>query len=164
VYHASVIFGFIGIFSVFIVAMPVLLYLSLQNSDIPGATAGFYTILTVLVTAVLFARSVQKKGNFYRWAVKGKPKMDRFLTDILSFKLSMKQFWYATIASVLIEIVGVVHLYISMLGAGVEPSLEASIIGYIIATIFLIISPFLRGMGAIEVSLAFILTKYGIVR
>jgi phosphatidylglycerol lysyltransferase len=48
-----------------------------------------------------------------------------------------------------------------MLAAGVIPSWEGSIVAYIIATIFLIISPFLRGMGAIEVSLTLILKNYG---
>jgi phosphatidylglycerol lysyltransferase len=72
----------------------------------------------------------------------------------------MKQFWIATLVSIFIEVIGIAHLYISLLGSGVAPSLEASIIGYIVAAIFLIISPFLRGMGAIELSLTFILQKY----
>ena len=33
--------------------------------------------------------------------------------------------------------------------------------GYIISVIFLIISPFLRGLGAIEVSMAIILVRFG---
>jgi phosphatidylglycerol lysyltransferase len=72
----------------------------------------------------------------------------------------MKQFWKATLVSVFIEVIGIIHLYIAMLGSGVHASLEASVIGYIVAAIFLIISPFLRGMGAIELSLTFILQKY----
>jgi phosphatidylglycerol lysyltransferase len=161
VHHASVIFGFIGIFSVFIVAVPVLLYLSIIQAKVPGTTAGLLTIVAMLTAMALFVRSVQKKGPFYRWAIKGRPKLEKFLNEIFAFDLHMKQFWNAVIVSVLIEVVGVAHLYISMLATGVEPSMVASIVGYIVATIFLIISPFLRGMGAIEVSLTFILTKYG---
>ncbi|HEX8462172.1 MAG TPA: lysylphosphatidylglycerol synthase transmembrane domain-containing protein [Segetibacter sp.] len=161
VHHASVIYGFIGIFSVFIVAVPVLLYLSVIDAKVPGTTAGLITIVVMLTTMGLFVKSVQTKGSFYRWVIKDRPKLEKFLTDIFAFDLSMRQFWNATIVSVLIEVVGVVHLYISMLAAGVQPSLVASIVGYIVATIFLIISPFLRGMGAIEVSLTFILKKYG---
>jgi phosphatidylglycerol lysyltransferase len=161
VHHASVIYGFIGIFSVFIVAIPVLLYLSIIGARIPGTTAAFITIVVMLTAIGLFIRSVQTKGPFYRLAIKGRPKLETFLTEIFSFDLVMKQFWNATIVSILIEIVGVVHIYISMLAAGVAPSLEGSIVAYIIATIFLIISPFLRGMGAIEVSLTLILKNYG---
>ena len=160
VHHASVIYGFIGIFSVFIVAVHVLLYLWLQHSAVPGTGAAFFTVLAVLILIVLFLRSVKTEGPFYRWVIKGRPKIQKFLTETFSFDLSMKQFWRATLVSVFIEVIGIVHLYISLLGAGVHPSWEASIIGYIVAAIFLIISPFLRGMGAIELSLTFILQKY----
>ncbi|MGI8635961.1 MAG: lysylphosphatidylglycerol synthase transmembrane domain-containing protein, partial [Segetibacter sp.] len=160
VHHASVVYGFIGIFSVFIVAVPVLLYLWLQHSTVPGTGIAFFTVLAILILMVLFVRSVKTKGSFYRWAINGRPKIEKFLTETFSFDLSMKQFWRATLVSVFIEVIGIVHLYISLLGAGVHPLWEASIIGYIVAAIFLIISPFLRGMGAIELSLTFILQKY----
>jgi phosphatidylglycerol lysyltransferase len=161
VHHASVIYGFIGIFSVFIVAVPVLLYLSVINANVPGTTAALITIVIMLAAIAWLARAVQTKGKLYGWVVKGRPKVESFLTAIFAFDLNMKQFWYATLMSVFIEVVGVIHLYGSMLAAGVAPSFEASVVGYIIATIFLIISPFLRGMGAIEVSITFILKRYG---
>jgi phosphatidylglycerol lysyltransferase len=160
VHHASVIYGFIGIFSVFIVAVPVLLYLWVDNAAVPGTGAAFITVLAILIAMVLLVRSIQTHGPFYRWVIKGRPRIEKFLTETFSFDLSMRQFWKATLVSVFIEVIGIVHLYIAMLGAGVRPSLEASIIGYIVAAIFLIISPFLRGMGAIELSLTFILQKY----
>lgn len=161
IHHASVIYGFIGIFSVFLVAVPVLLYLSIKNTDVPGATAGFITMIAMLVAMVWFIRSVQVKGKFYRWLIKGKPKVKKFLDEVFSFDLIWKHFWYATIVSVFIEVVGVLHVYLAMIATGVEPSLGASITGYIVAAVLLIISPFLRGMGAIEVSLTFILKSYG---
>lgn len=161
VHHASVIYGFIGIFSVFIVAIPVLLYLWVIGAHVPGTAPAFITIVFMLATIALFVRSVQQKGKFYRWVIKGRPKVEKFLTEVFSFDLIIKQFWYAVLISVFIEIVGVVHIYLAMRAAGVSPSIEASIVAYIIATIFLIISPFLRGMGAIEVSLTLILKNYG---
>ncbi len=160
IHHASVIYGFIGIFSVFIVAVPVLLYLSVKDSDVPGTTSSLITIVAVLTAIAFFVRSIQVQGKFYRWAIKGRPKVEKFLNEVFSFDLVWKQFWYATIVSVFIEVVGVIHVYLSMLAAGVEPSLPACIVSYIVATIFLIISPFLRGMGAVEVSLTFILSDY----
>lgn len=159
--HASVIYGFIGIFSVFIVAVPVLLYLSFQKIPVPGTTAAFITVVVMLLAIFLFIRSVQTSGPFYRWAIKGRPKLEGFLTRIFSFKIIMKQFWYAVIVSVFIEIVGVIHIYIAMKSAGLQPSIPGSVVAYIISTIFLIISPFLRGLGAIEVSLTLILKGYG---
>ncbi|MCW3082443.1 MAG: lysylphosphatidylglycerol synthetase family protein [Segetibacter sp.] len=160
VHHASVVYGFIGIFSVFIVAVPVLFYLWIQDATVPGTGAAFISVLVILIVMVLLVTSIQTKGSLYKWVIKERPKIEKFLTDTFSFTLSMKQFWIATLVSVLIEVVGIVHLYISILGSGVHASLTASIIGYIVAAIFLIISPFLRGMGAIELSLTFILQKY----
>lgn len=161
VHQASVIYGFIGIFSVFIVAVPVLFYLSVTKSTVPGTTAGLFTIIAMLTAMVLLARSIQSKGKLYLWVIKGRPKLENFLTEVFSFNLTPKQFINAAIASVLIEVVGIIHLYIAMLAAGVMPSFEAAVTGYIVATIFLIISPFLRGMGAIELSLTIILERYG---
>ncbi|HEX8279312.1 MAG TPA: lysylphosphatidylglycerol synthase domain-containing protein, partial [Segetibacter sp.] len=161
VHQGSLIYGFIGIFSVFIVAVPVLLYLSVQKTKVPGATAGFFTVVAMLTAAVVLVRSIQKKDKLYRRLIKGRPKVESFFTEVFSFNLSMKEFWKATLVSVFLEVVGIIHLYIAMLATGVAPSLEACIVGYIVATIFLIISPFLRGMGAIELSLSFILGTYG---
>jgi len=161
VHQASAIYGFIGIFSVFIVAVPVLLYLSVQKNPVPGTTSGLFTIVAMLVAMVFFVKSVQNKGKLYQWIIKGRPKIESKLNEVFSFKLVMSQFWMATLMSVFIEFIGIIHLYLAMLASGTIPSLEAAITGYIVATIFLIISPFLRGMGAIELSLTFILQKYG---
>jgi phosphatidylglycerol lysyltransferase len=161
VHQASLIYGFIGIFSVFIVAVPVLFYLSVTKSTVPGTTAGLFTIVAMLTAMVLLARSIQKKGKLYRWIIKGRPKLESSLNEIFSFNITKKQFFNAVLASVLIEVTGIIHLYIAMLATGVIPSLAAAITGYIVAAIFLIISPFLRGMGAIELSLTIILQKYG---
>ena len=160
VHHASIVYGFIGIFSVFLVAAPVLLYLRISGAAVPGTGLAFFAVISILTALILLVRSIQNKGSLYNWVIKGRPKIERFLTDTFSFQLQMTSFWKATLVSIVIEVVGIVHLYIALLGSGVIPSWEASIIGYIVAAIFLIISPFLRGMGAIELSLTFILKKY----
>ncbi|MFT4024956.1 MAG: lysylphosphatidylglycerol synthase domain-containing protein [Flavihumibacter sp.] len=38
---------------------------------------------------------------------------------------------------------------------------EAALMGYVVSTLFLVISPFLKGLGAVELSLAYILSRYG---
>ncbi len=63
--------------------------------------------------------------------------------------------------SIGIEIIGIVHLYIAMLALGFTPSWPAAFIGYIAMVLILIASPFLRGLGAIEVTLTFILGQFG---
>jgi phosphatidylglycerol lysyltransferase len=48
-----------------------------------------------------------------------------------------------------------------MMALHVQPSIFVAMLGYIISVIFLIVSPFLRGLGAIELSMAFVLNRYG---
>ena len=48
-----------------------------------------------------------------------------------------------------------------MLALGFNASWPAAFIGYITMVLILIASPFLRGLGAIEVSLTFVLGQFG---
>ncbi|MGN6616402.1 MAG: phosphatidylglycerol lysyltransferase domain-containing protein [Ilyomonas sp.] len=160
VHQASAVYGFIGIFSVFVVAVPVLIYLLFISKKINGAFPGFLALLAIVILTVSFVQAIKTKNKLYRFSVKKFPVIEEKLNDFFSFNLSYKNFLIATFFSVLIELAGIIHLYIAMKAAGAEPSIEAAIIGYIIATIFLIISPFLRGLGAIELSLTYILQLY----
>ncbi len=161
VHQASSIYGFIGIFSVFIVAIPLFIYLSVAHKAIPGTTGGLITLLVLLAATVFLFKALKAKGKVYHFITLNRPKVQHTIDEIFSFDVNPKQFINATIVSLLIEAVGIIHLYIAMLAVGVNPSLEAAIVGYIVATIFLIISPFLRGLGAVEVGLTFILKRYG---
>jgi phosphatidylglycerol lysyltransferase len=160
VHQASVVYAFIGIFSVFLVGIPVLIYLLVSSKKVEGAIAGFILLSVILLVAVFAVRVVRKKNRFYLLLVKKIPRFEHFINDFFSFKISYTNFWIATFFSVLIEFAGIAHLLIAMKAAGVQPSFEAAVVGYIVATIFLIISPFLRGLGAIELSLTVILQSY----
>ncbi|HEY6976121.1 MAG TPA: phosphatidylglycerol lysyltransferase domain-containing protein [Chitinophagaceae bacterium] len=160
VHQASAVYAFIGIFSVFLVGVPVLVYLLVSSKKIEGAITGFILLSVILLLAILLVQAVRKRNRFYVLLVKRIPKFERFLNDFFSFKISYTNFWIATFFSVLIEFAGIAHLLIAMKAAGMQPSFEAAVVGYIVATIFLIISPFLRGLGAIELSLTVILQSY----
>ena len=83
------------------------------------------------------------------------------MNEIIAFDWSVYHFSLTTFSSVLIEFSGMFHLLIAMFAVGVHPSVEAACIGYIVSVILLATSPFLRGLGAIELSLTYILTLYG---
>jgi phosphatidylglycerol lysyltransferase len=53
------------------------------------------------------------------------------------------------------------HLYIAMLALGVTPSFPIAAIAYIASVLLMITSPFLRGLGAVEISIVYILEFYG---
>jgi phosphatidylglycerol lysyltransferase len=161
VHQASGIYGFTGIFSVFLVGIPVVGYAILHDESMFEAVSGLVAICGVLAGVVWLVRSVQNRGTAYNLLAKYFPKAMPHVDGIFAFNLQHSSFVNTILISAGIEIVGIAHLYISMIATGSIPSLEAACVGYIVATIFLIVSPFLRGLGAIELSLAYLLTNYG---
>lgn len=161
VHQASGIYGFTGIFSVFLVGIPVVGYAILHDESMVEAVSGLVAICGVLGGVLWIVRSMQQRGAAYNLLAKYFPGAVRHVDEIFAFNLDKPSFINTILVSAGIEVVGIAHLYISMLATGATPSLEAACVGYIVATIFLIVSPFLRGLGAIELSLAYLLTNYG---
>lgn len=161
VHQASGIYGFTGIFSVFLVGIPVVGYAILHDESMFEAVSGLVAICAVLGGVVWLVRSVQSRGAAYNLLTRYFPRAVHHVDEIFAFDLHRSSFAKTILVSAGIEIVGIAHLYISMMATGATPSLEAACVGYIVATIFLIVSPFLRGLGAIELSLAYLLTNYG---
>ena len=161
VYFASSIYAFVGILSVVIVAIPAFLFV------VSGGGIGmskWYALAAVIAILLLFVfayYSLLKKGKLYYWILKIYPKAELFIEDLKNNKINQKQFVYTVLISVLIEFVGIAHVYISMIALNFTPSVSTAIIAYIVVVIFLIISPFLRGLGAIEVSMVYVLTRSG---
>jgi phosphatidylglycerol lysyltransferase len=161
IHLASTLFGFMSIFSVVVVAVPILGYSMWEHSIHAAALWGFIALLMLTALFAFFLVSMFKGTWALRILTRLKPEWADFLNDMLSRKLSRKHIFLATLYAVAIELIGVAHLYISMLALGVEPSLMASMIGYVTMVLLLMASPFLRGLGAIEVSLTYILGQYG---
>lgn len=161
VHLASTIFGFCSILSVVLVAVPVLgialLFAKLGVTELLGFV--FLLILTGVFIYLIY--SISLKGSAYRWLSKAKPSLTAVMDEMLEEKISRKHFYLTLATSISIELIGIAHLYICMLALGFAPSLPAAIIGYIVMVILLIVSPFLRGLGAIEVSLTLVLQQFG---
>lgn len=161
IHLASTLFGFCGIFSVVIIAFPIIGFALTQYNLQQAELFGFLFLILLTVTFFLFIRSISKKGLIYQWLAKVRPSITVVLEEMVSYKVSNKQLVKAIIVSLGIEVIGIVHLYIAMLALGFTPSWPAAIIGYIVMVILLIASPFLRGMGAIELSLTYLLGQFG---
>jgi phosphatidylglycerol lysyltransferase len=161
IYFASSIYAFVGILSVIIVAIPAFLF-TLPGKDIGSgkiyALAGAFLLLATFYFAY---KSIINKKLLYKWVIKIYPEVIVFIDDLISNSINKKHFIKTVLISVLIEFVGIAHVYVSMLALHFPPSLSSSILAYIIVVLFLIISPFLRGLGAIEISMTFILTQTG---
>lgn len=161
IYQASFIYAFVGILSVVIVAVPAFIF------AITGSNAGITRWLgltgAVLILAFFYGLyvSVINKKAAYNFLIKIYPKAEVFIEEVINNEVILKYFFYTILVSVIIEFTGIAHVYISMKALNIVPSLPAAIISYIIVVLFLIVSPFLRGLGAIEVSMAYVLMHSG---
>jgi len=161
VYFASSIYAFVGILSVVIVAIPAFIFVISGGSIGMGKWYALAGVILILLLFVFIYYSILGKWKLYAWIIKVYPKAEPFIEDLKSNKINRKQFVYTVLTSILIEFVGIAHVYISMIALNFQPSLSSAIIAYIVVVIFLIISPFLRGLGAIEVSMTYVLIHSG---
>ncbi len=161
IYFASTIYGFVGILSVVIVAIPTFLYALVVGKTGSAEWIALGAVLLLITGLFFMFRSVTQKGLVYKWTMKLIPQSVVFMDDVGNNKIDKKKFLLTVFYSVLIEIAGIAHLYIAMKALNFSPSLFAAVMGYIVSVIFLIISPFLRGLGAIEVSMSYCLIRFG---
>lgn len=161
IHLASSIYAFIGLVSVVLFAIPVFLYAFIKNTIGSEDWAALVLISLFLIGIIKAYLSILKKGSLYRMVLKWFPKTEVFINELEINKINKKKFLLALWYSILIEVVGICHLYIAMLALNFQPSLMAALMGYIISVIFLILSPFMRGLGAVEISMSYILIRYG---
>jgi phosphatidylglycerol lysyltransferase len=161
VFFASSIYAFVGILSVVIVAFPAFLF------AVSGGGSGltkWYALagaLFILISIYVLFKLIMGKKSLYKWLIRIYPSSELFIDEISSNQIVLKHFINTVLVSVFIEFVGIAHVYISMAALKLTPSLSTAIIAYIIAVLFLIVSPFLRGLGAIEVSMSYIFLHAG---
>lgn len=161
IYFASSIHGFIGILTVVIVAIPAFIYGISNGTTGAGEWYSLGAVLALMVVFYLIYHSVMNQGLLYKTLLKIRPSAEVFLNDLKTNIIERKHFFLSVFTSLIIEIVGIAHLYIAMIALGYNPSLFAAVMGYIISVVFMIISPFLRGLGAIEVSMVYVLLRFG---
>ncbi|KAF2341896.1 bifunctional lysylphosphatidylglycerol flippase/synthetase MprF [Flavobacterium tistrianum] len=161
IHFASIVYGFVGILSVIIVAIPALIYSFFQGTTGSGEWYAFAGVIALSVMLYFIYVSVLEKGFVYKMMIRFFPSAEIFMEDLSNNRIIKNKFLLVVLYSVIIELVGIAHLYLAMIALGFTPSLTAAIMGYIISVIFLIVSPFLRGLGAIEISMSFILIQFG---
>jgi len=161
IHFASSVYAFIGILSVVVIAIPAFLYAILRGTIKSGEWYALGTAVLLTVFLYLLYRSVMKKGVFYKMVVKLRPSAEDFMDDFQNNKIDNKLFLLTVFTSVIIDFIGIAHLYVAMMALNFSPSLFAAVMGYIISVIFLIVSPFLRGLGAVEVSMSYVLIRFG---
>ena len=158
IHVASTIYALTGIFSIVVIAIPVLMYLAFIGETWKEANEALTILIFFIVLIIYLIYSFVKRGWMHRFVNPYLPRIGFEYTKSLHFK---RQFILVNIFALLIDITGIAHLYIAMLAVGTEASWKTALVGYVIATLLLVISPFLRGIGAIEFSLVLVLKHYG---
>ena len=162
IHFASSIYGFIGIVSVVLIAIPVFVY-GLTTHNVSGNEwVALLTVVLLLASIYYLFLNIIRKGWSYRLLKRYFPAVEVFVNDIVAGAISRKRLIECLIYSLIIELWGILHLYIAAYALGIHISLMACATGYLISVIFMIISPFMRGLGAVEFSLAYTLTRFGL--
>ncbi|TDQ80190.1 phosphatidylglycerol lysyltransferase domain-containing protein [Sphingobacterium yanglingense] len=159
---ASYIYAVVGFVSLAIVAVPVIIYLTIAREGTEHTWAALAVIGGCMLLVFLITHSFVKRGWVFHILYKLSPQIETLYHEIESGQYSLKSIYWTIFWSIGIEVTGILHLYIAMRALGLHASFEACVAGYTIATLFFAVSPFLRGLGAVEVSLIYMLQRYGI--
>lgn len=161
IHFASSIYAFIGILSVVILAVPISIYALIHGMSGAGELVGLAAMMAVIILLYLAYRSIFKRGFLYRLFIRFIPSMEVFFDDLINHSISTRYIILTILVSILVDITGIVSLYVAMLALGVNPSLLYAMLGYLTMVLSLFISPFMRGLGLVELSLSFVLTRFG---
>ncbi len=162
IFFASTLYGFIGIVSAVFIAVPVFVYGLTSRNVNDDEWIALVTVLFLVGALYFLFRNITGKGSIYKLIKKYYPSIEVYINDVDSGAINRKRLVESLAYSLLIEVWGILHLFIAARALGIQISLMAAATGYIIAVVFMIISPFMRGLGAVEFSLGYTLTRFGL--
>jgi phosphatidylglycerol lysyltransferase len=162
IHFASIIYAFTGIVTLVMVSIPILIY-AFSRGLSGAAELLAFVAMTLFVTAVyLIYRNLSKKKFIYRIFVKFFPSAEIIIDELTSHSINSKYIIYTILISVIIDIVCILLIFTAMLALGLKASLFFATLGYLAGVYSAFLSPFLRGLGAVELSMSFILTSVGL--
>lgn len=162
IYFASAIFSLCSILSSVIIGLPALAWLLIKSSPSGELIWGVLLTLLGLGLVAYLVVDLVRKGPLYRLLARRLPGVAQLVNELSAQSFDPRRFWQVVGYSVVIELIGVLHLYIAVKALGGVPTWEMAFIGYAIVLLLLMSSPFLRGIGAIEVALTYSLTLFGL--
>ncbi|MBZ4191453.1 phosphatidylglycerol lysyltransferase domain-containing protein [Niabella beijingensis] len=161
IHQASAIYGYVGLLTVFLIGVPVILY-TIGKQRHAGAAGLSLLLLGLLLGAVFFiVYSFREKRKLYLWISRKFPSVINNIDEIFSGTVNRQQLWRTIAASLAIECCGIAHVYISIYALGATPSFQVAAVGYTLSVVLMILSPFLRGLGAVEFTMLYIFMGYG---
>jgi phosphatidylglycerol lysyltransferase len=162
IYLATVIYAISCTAALLIIALPGLALLLFSNELSEHFIIGFSILSIALVIFFLGFRSIFQKGIIYRMLLKIFPGATVRFNELYLEKYSMKNIAKAIMFSFFAESCGIIHLYLVSKALGVDLSISAILVSYAISTITYALSPLMRGIGAVEITLTLSLMSFGI--
>ncbi|MEO8763859.1 MAG: phosphatidylglycerol lysyltransferase domain-containing protein [Ginsengibacter sp.] len=162
IHQSSGLYAFAGLLTVFLVGFPVIILFALSaNKHLQSAWIGLIMVVGVLAGIILIARSLKKKGKLYSFIENKFPRIAPVVDELFAANVDNRKYVGTILFSTGVEFTGMFHLFIAMLALGLPASLTVAAIAYIVSVLLMVSSPFLRGLGAVEISLVYILELYG---
>ncbi len=161
VHQASGLFGFAGLLTVFIAGLPVMIYAIYHTNGFENSWLGLVIVLLIIVSLFCIVRDLAKKGRMYKWLDKRFPSITPALNELFAANVDRKRFAGVVGFSMGVELCGMIHLSIAMMALGLPASFGVSAIAYIVSVLLMVVSPFLRGLGAVELSMVYVLEQSG---
>lgn len=161
IYLASVIHTFISFLTILFVAAPVIIFLIFKNTIGNYEIYGFLGLLVILSLAGYGIYSILKKQSLYHFICRYYPNFEVIISDLSSHKINKKHFIITILFSSLVELCGIAHLYIAIAALGGTPTIEIASVGYVAMLMVMVVSPFMKGLGAVELGVTYLLTQYG---
>jgi phosphatidylglycerol lysyltransferase len=162
IHQASGLYAFAGLFTVFLVGFPVIILFALSaKQHVRSASISLIMVVCILAGIIWIAKSLKVKGKLYRFLEKKFPSTAPVIDELFAANVNSRKYVNTILFSSGVEITGMFHIYIAMLALGVPASFTIAAIAYIVSVLLMITSPFLRGLGAVEISLVYILEMYG---
>ncbi|RYZ49929.1 MAG: lysylphosphatidylglycerol synthetase family protein, partial [Sphingobacteriales bacterium] len=161
IHQASGIYAFAGLATVFIAGLPVIVYMSFVKGGMHHAGIGLVSLLVMLVLLWMMAMSLRPGRYLYRQISRKIPSAAPLLEELFSARLNNRSVGTTVVYSLGIELLGMLHVYIAMLALGLPASFGVAAAAYIVSVLLMMVSPLLRGLGAVEVSLVYIMELYG---
>ena len=159
---ASVIYIISGVVTLWLIAVPILIYTArLQQID-KAASISLGVLTGLLLLVIVSVLSIKNKGTMYEFFAKRFPKIALQIDDFLHAPINIKALITTNIASLILEIVGIFLLFVSIYAIGLDINWIVPFLAYTLSTLILYVAPIARGVGAVELSLIYVLTHNGI--
>ena len=159
---ASLIYLLSGVVTLWAIALPVLFFTAKSQHIDTVAYVSLLVLTVMLIALIVFVSNLKKRGKSYQLFAKYLPIHVEQLDIFLETSIDSKALIGANLASLGLEIVGILMLFISIYAIGLDIDWLIPCLAYTVATLILYVAPVARGVGAIELSLIYILTQNGI--